>query len=127
VPPPAAGFSVPGNATERAALGYLHANCGNCHNDTGNATTLELRLLVAHTTVQATDAYQTGVNQPTTGFDCNQAGVGACDRIEPGKSAASAIVMRMSVKSPGQTMPPIGSEVVDSAGLAAVQAFIDGL
>jgi hypothetical protein len=127
LPPPAGGFTVPGNATERAALGYLHANCGNCHNDSGNATSLELRLLVAHTTVQATDAWTTAVNQPTTSFDCNLAGVGACDRIEPGNPAASAIVMRMSDKTPGKTMPPIGSELVDSAGLGAVQSFIGGL
>src|SRR5262249_57537884 len=32
--PPAAAvdFTVPGDATARAALGYLHANCGHCHN-----------------------------------------------------------------------------------------------
>src|SRR5262249_29697933 len=29
---PVQSFEVPGNDTERAALGYLHANCSNCHN-----------------------------------------------------------------------------------------------
>lgn len=29
--PPAAPFRVPGNETEQAALGYLHANCSHCH------------------------------------------------------------------------------------------------
>src|SRR5690606_3710289 len=29
--PPAEPFSIPGTEVERAALGYLHANCGNCH------------------------------------------------------------------------------------------------
>src|SRR5688572_18926108 len=32
--PPGADLSIPGTDTERAALGYLHANCGHCHNQT---------------------------------------------------------------------------------------------
>ena len=35
--PAPAGFAVPGTPIERDALGYLHANCGNCHNDTAVA------------------------------------------------------------------------------------------
>ena len=27
-------FPLPGNAVDQAALGYLHANCGHCHNPT---------------------------------------------------------------------------------------------
>ena len=29
---PASLPAIPGNEVERAALGYLHANCGHCHN-----------------------------------------------------------------------------------------------
>jgi hypothetical protein len=29
---PAGPIRVPGSAVESAALGYLHANCGSCHN-----------------------------------------------------------------------------------------------
>jgi hypothetical protein len=29
----AGGYPLPGNDTEKAALGYLHANCGMCHNN----------------------------------------------------------------------------------------------
>ena len=46
---PAAPYVVPGNAVEQAALGYLHANCGHCHNDTDTGVTAPrfvLRLLV---------------------------------------------------------------------------------
>ena len=36
--PPAEPIRIPGNATEAAALGWLHANCGNaCHNSTSTA------------------------------------------------------------------------------------------
>ena len=31
--PPATPFTIPGDAAARGALGYLHANCGTCHND----------------------------------------------------------------------------------------------
>ena len=32
---PGGPLAMPGDATERAALGYLHGNCGHCHNPTG--------------------------------------------------------------------------------------------
>jgi len=121
------GFSVPGNATQQAALGYLHANCGNCHNSAFAGTTLRMRLLVAQRTVAATDAYTTAVNVPTTTYACNGAGVGACDRIEPGAPARSAIVQRMSSRVAGTQMPPLGTELVHSTGVDAVSAWITGL
>jgi hypothetical protein len=31
--PPVHPIAVPGDATERATLGYLHANCAHCHNE----------------------------------------------------------------------------------------------
>jgi hypothetical protein len=34
-PPATDKFVLPGTPAETAALGYLHANCGNCHNDYG--------------------------------------------------------------------------------------------
>jgi len=35
-PPPTGTFALPGTEVEKAALGYLHANCGHCHNNRGN-------------------------------------------------------------------------------------------
>ena len=125
--PNAAGFTVPGTADERAALGYLHANCGNCHNDADGFIDMHLRLLVAHTTVQGTDAYRTAVNKPTANFQCGDAGVGGCNRIQPGSAATSAVVMRMSSRSTGVLMPPLASEVVDTTGVGAVSAWINAL
>ena len=39
--PPRIAASSP---AERAALGYLHGNCGNCHNDEGPLAVLEMTL-----------------------------------------------------------------------------------
>jgi len=116
------GFTVPGNAVDQAALGYLHANCGNCHNQGGANVNLYMRLLVSNTTVQETDAYTSGVNVVTANWPC-----GGCVRIAPGDAAASAIVMRMSVRGNTDQMPPIGTEVVDDTGVQVVSDWVNSL
>ena len=85
-----------------------------------------MRMLVGHRTVQATDTYTTATNVPTTTFNCNGAGVGTCDRIEPNNPARSAIIMRMSSRVPGTQMPPLGTELVHTAGVNAVSDWIIG-
>jgi hypothetical protein len=125
--PNATGYAVPGTADQKAALGYLHANCGNCHNSSFPGTTFRMRLLVAQTSVTATDAYTTGINVPTTTYTCNGAGVGMCDRIEPRNTALSAVSQRMGSRVPATQMPPIGTELVHTEGAAAVNAWINGL
>src|SRR3712207_2010550 len=54
---------VPGSATERAAIGYLHGNCGHCHNAQGSLQNLGMYL--RHTTEEAVaPAIATTANQP---------------------------------------------------------------
>jgi hypothetical protein len=118
------GYDPPGDATARAALGYLHANCGGCHNDTGVGVSLHLRLLVEQTTVQSTWAFTTGVDVPTSNRSFRM------DRIEPGDPSRSAIVVRMQ-RDPSagenQPMPPLGRELTHPDGIAAVSAWIQAL
>ncbi len=50
--PPAAPFTVPGTEAQRNLFGYLHANCGTCHNPKGTQNTqtgLDMWLKVADT------------------------------------------------------------------------------
>jgi hypothetical protein len=116
------GITVPGNDVERAALGYLHANCGNCHYQGGLPQVSNyMRVLSTHTTVTTTDTYLQNVDVPTTMFSC-----GGCDRIEPGDPAASAVIQRMNASGSAR-MPPVASEVVDAAGVATVSAWIQSL
>src|SRR5262249_21164667 len=60
-------FPLPGNATEQAAPGCMHANCGHCHNTLStihDMTPMVLRLDTDHlATVGATPTYQTAVGQ----------------------------------------------------------------
>jgi hypothetical protein len=117
--PPSAPIVVPGTATERAALGWLHANCGTaCHNRSpaalAGATGLFLRLDVATlATVQRTDAWTTSVGVLSGFQPAPDAGM---LRIAPGRPDRSAIYFRDSFRDDqGQDfqMPPIDTHVVD--------------
>ncbi len=105
-----------------AALGYLHANCGHCHNPNGSArpdTDMDLRLTIADRRAEDTGTYRTAVGRPLRS--------GAGLRIAPGAADQSGVVMRMSRRGGSAQMPPIGSEAVDAAGVNLVRAWIDSL
>jgi len=120
---PETQLQVPGNAVERAALGYLHINCGGCHNKSRDGvpqTDMNLWIDVNQSNVQETSAYRTAVGQPNKIF--NDQHVTA--RIEPGQPEASSIIYRMSQRGNNAQMPPLGSEQVDESGLEAVRSWI---
>ncbi|HTA20346.1 MAG TPA: hypothetical protein VK989_13700, partial [Polyangia bacterium] len=48
-------------------------------------------------------------------------------RVDPGAPAMSALVARMSARGSKDQMPPLATEIVDPAGIAAVSAWIGGL
>lgn len=127
-PPPADAYPIPGDATAQAALGYLHANCSHCHNDTPGGVTYPkymLRLRAADTTVEATHTYQTAVNVLHTWLAA-PAGVGPY-RIEGGSPDDSELFYRTGVRQPDEQMPPYGTELVDVAGRALLQRWIETL
>lgn len=118
--------TVPGEETASRALGYLHANCGHCHNQDGTAwpyTSMVLRVGYGESSVTGSAVYASTVGVPLQGF----AGHGFDFRIVPGDPDASAALYRMSVREDGGAMPPIATEVVDPAGLALVRAWIASL
>lgn len=129
---PASPITVPGDANARAALAWLHANCGNaCHNrssssfagDTGFFMRLDVERLAS---VRATDTYTTGVNV-TSGF---QVGGSSFVRIAPGDPSRSAIAYRIGTRDTqgeGYQMPPIDSHAVDTSDAAIVTAWIRAL
>jgi hypothetical protein len=122
--PRAAGYVIPGDATTRAALGYLHGNCGHCHNATAAGEVFQseydLRVSVAATGVQDTGVYRTAVGVPVEEFF----EPGVTSRIAPGAPWSSCIFFRMNQRGNGQQMPPFGTEAVDAAGVAAVESWI---
>lgn len=113
-------FEIPGTVDEVAALGYLNANCGGCHQQgspTMDNVPLELRLYVADLdAVESTATYRTAVGV--------EAKLDAPSLIvDPGDAAASSLHQRMDSRD-AIAMPPVGSELVDDAGLAIIEAWI---
>ena len=132
--PPAQVPVIPGGPLDVAALGWLHANCGNaCHNGTSGAaagwTGLHMRLTVgALATVQDTDTYKTALGVASSFQPTPDAGF---LRIAPGDPAHSAIPFRASARNAGGhagwQMPPIATNVADLADVDAVEAWITSL
>lgn len=126
---------VPGTEVEQAALGYLHANCGNCHRQTPGApgecltpacrSGLRMWVDVANGVVQDTDTWTTAVDVRGTFFDPD-APTAVC-RVHPGAPETSTVVFRMTARGDSSQMPPIGTEVNDPDGIDAVSAWISTL
>lgn len=113
---------IPGTPEESDALGYLHANCGNCHGNRLAPSGLSMWVDVGLDSVEDTATYMTAVGVPSLRLDGD-----ATVRIVPGDSAASVAFRRMQSRMVGLQMPPIGTEVVDDEGSLEVQTWIDGL
>jgi mono/diheme cytochrome c family protein len=124
--PPGAPLLVPGDAAARAALGYLHANCGSCHNPrsfTAERVSLNLWLAAADlATVEATATYRT-----TVGVEPELVPPELPALIQPGRADESALLERMLTRDLEVGMPPLASAVVDELGTLGVRTWIDGL
>jgi hypothetical protein len=124
-------IGVPGDdELTRDALGYLHANCGNCHNDDIGVPEenvpepqLLLRILTTDQTLEDTGVFQTAINQPTTA----SSELAVDYRIEGGNIEESAVHFRMTQRMIEDQMPPIGTEVQDMDGLELIQSWIETL
>jgi hypothetical protein len=152
-PPPAGTtYPVPGTAVERAAIGYLHANCGHCHyaaanqqvcfslTDDNNGVGMAARVLPGDTTVQDTAIWTSAVDVPLDYWvgpmqeNHTEADTGELitTRIVPGDPSRSAVWYRMSVREWGQAppyndhqqMPTLGTHEVDATGLGRVATWI---
>jgi mono/diheme cytochrome c family protein len=82
---------------ERAARGYLHANCAHCHHATGG---VPVPLVLA----------QDVAGNPA-----------------PAPAQLHEALRRMSTREPTQQMPPLGTRIPDPAGLALLRAWLDTL
>ncbi|HEY4185482.1 MAG TPA: hypothetical protein VGP07_10455 [Polyangia bacterium] len=120
-------YTVPGDdPTLVTALGYLHANCGHCHNENGTSwpdTQMVMRLGTGEHDATTTELYQSLINQPLQYWRGGAIKV----RVAPGAPDASAIVARMSTRGNDDQMPPLATEVIDPDGIAAVRAWVQAL
>jgi hypothetical protein len=113
-----------GSVDERAALGYLHANCGICHNRQGPLAGIGLDLLQnlseGAASVERTRSSALAVRalRPIGGAEV---------RVDPGKPEHSVLFRRMSARDPLDQMPPLGTEKPDREALALVERWIHSL
>jgi hypothetical protein len=68
-----------------------------------------------------TESYKTTVGVAFTEV------TGPENRIEPGAPSDSALIFRMMMRGNEESMPPIGSEVIDQDGIDLVSDWIDTL
>jgi hypothetical protein len=142
VAPPTTTITIPDDGTTKAApaLGWLHANCGSCHNNNPNAGAaftgqfLLLRpsqLLPEAGVVSAVDldSYKTTVNKVSNRQDVD-AGTNYL-RIAGGDPAHSLLsilsgrrVTGTDEPNSGIQMPPLVTRQVDTAGHALLDAWI---
>jgi hypothetical protein len=111
---------VPGDATTRGALGYLHANCGPCHGGPSPmppGSPMDLWIDVGIPEAELTAAFTTAVNVPSLW-------PGAALRVAPGTPDESAIVLRMESRTVGTQMPPFATELPHGSGIALVRGWI---
>lgn len=113
---------VAASAEERAALGYLHGNCGHCHNEQGPLKNVGLFLHhVSGATVQP--ALTSTIGQPIKKPAPGQ-GPDAVLRIEPRHPDRSGLTQRMGSRYPALQMPPLGTELVDTEAVSVIHRWI---
>jgi hypothetical protein len=113
-----------GSPLERAALGYLHGNCGHCHND--NATRVPVELSLAQR-VGAGAAGAAHVLRSMINADGRFHAHGASEAarlITPGNPDTSVLIARVRSRNPQTQMPPIGTSLIDTQALALLERWI---
>jgi hypothetical protein len=125
-PPPGAPFHPPGDAATAETLGYLHANCGHCHNPNGTSwpdTQMMLRLAVGETTPEGTELYRSSIGQKLNYWRH----AGFAQRVVAGDPDASAMMFRVQSRVMGDGMPPLATETPDPRAAALIGAWIRSL
>jgi hypothetical protein len=121
-PPPRIAAATPRG---RAAKGYLHANCGGCHDARGPIASLGVSLRHSLSARGEADQPATAAVGHPTRFDAPGAAPGEGVWIAPGAPAASAVVQRMQSRNPALQMPPLGTKVADEEALRLVREWIE--
>jgi uncharacterized repeat protein (TIGR03806 family) len=99
------------------ARAYLHTNCAQCHQASGpTPVDLDFRYTTSLANTNACDAV------PQAG----DLGLANPRIIAPGDAARSVLVARANARD-SDGMPPLGSAIPDSAGVALLTSWINGL
>ncbi len=109
--------------TARAALGYLHGNCGGCHNREGPLASVGLVLAQPASGDGADEVLASALARPSRFRLADRPD--AEQRLAPGRPEASVLALRMHARDPAVQMPPMGRLTVDEEALALIERWID--
>jgi hypothetical protein len=114
--------------TERAALGYLHGNCGHCHSAPGDsAAAVPVGIVLAQSVGDAkASAESVRRSLVDTASRFRPHGAEASARlVVPGRSDASVLSLRMRSRDPRVQMPPLGTALADRQAVELIERWID--
>ena len=114
-----------GDPVARAALGYLSANCGGCHNDRGPLARLGLNLL--HDETRAAEPGHVTTVDAAGRYIIPGIPADSSRIVAPGVPERSALLHRMRSRRPSSQMPPLGTTIVDEEAVQLVQRWIESL
>ena len=107
----------------RAALGYLVANCGSCHNGRGEISALGPILRVEELLADG-DAVAARFVHERTRWQVPGVPEGKSVVIDPAAPERSALLVRMRSRSPSSQMPPLGTVIKDTEAVERLTAWV---
>lgn len=132
---------------QRRVFGYLHGNCGHCHNESGMAeftNTLDLSHNATAQYIQQNGVYKTAIAKTITPY--LDSGNSPERLIMPGNADASALIYRMTNEMDHYTftvpswhhmagfsvdidvkMPFVGTNVIDQEAVESIRDYINDL
>lgn len=111
--------------TERAALGYLHGNCGGCHRPSSPVASVGLVLAYSLETARPRTAIADSlVSRPS---HITLPGEPTGIRVVPGEPSRSVLLWRMRSREPVAQMPPFGAQLVDEDASNLIASWITSL
>jgi hypothetical protein len=110
------------NPTARAALGYLHGNCGHCHNEAGALAGVEM-VLAQQAAAPAESSAKVLASLLGHSSRFRPHGAESAQRIAAG-GGSNVLTLRMKTPNRLARMPPLSVQVVDDAGVALVERWI---
>jgi cytochrome c553 len=107
----------------RALLGYLSANCGTCHNGSGEIAVLGPSLKFSDLLADG-DGVAARLTGHRTAWQVPGVAEGQSMLVDPRTPDQSAMLVRMRSRRPSSQMPPLGTVVKDQEAVSALQQWI---
>ena len=105
----------------RAALGYLHGNCGHCHNENGSparSTGIGAKRSSEREELRVNRRFARLSRYRMRGMPAD------APLIDAGRPETSVVIARMRSRDPLMQMPPLGTQLVDRDSLNLIEHWI---